>query len=224
MARTASPGWLVYACRTSYAADLVEVVWRTGAEVRALVDNWPGEPLEVTTAEVVEAHAITDEFAECPVVVAPTVPGNRFSARQDAIDRGLTSFPALIDPTSTVARTAQIGTGTTINAGAVIGAATALGEFVCVNRSASIAHDNAVHDFATIGPGCVLGGFVTVGAGAFLGVGAICAPEISIGANATVGAGAVVIRDVAPNTVVVGNPAKVLKVSDSGYGGVSVPV
>jgi sugar O-acyltransferase (sialic acid O-acetyltransferase NeuD family) len=219
-----SPGWLVFACRTSYAADLVEVIWRTGGEVRALVDNWTGEPLHDAVAEVIEAQAITEELAECPVVVAPTVPGHRFSAQRDAVERDLRSFPALIDPTSIVARTADIDDGATINAGVVIGARTALGEFVCVNRSASIAHDNTIHDFATIGPGCVLGGFVTVGRGAFLGVGAICAPEVSIGANATVGAGAVVIRDVAPNTVVVGNPAKALKVSDSGYGGVSVPV
>jgi acetyltransferase EpsM len=200
------------------------MIWRTGAEVRALVDNWPGEPLTGAVVEVVEVHAISDDFADCPVVVAPTVPGHRYSARLDAVGRGLRSFPALIDPTSTVARTADIGDGTTINAGVVIGATAVLGEFVCVNRSASIAHDNTIHDFATVGPGCVLGGFVTVGRGAFLGVGAICAPEVSIGDNATVGAGAVVFRDVAPNTVVVGNPARILKVSDSGYGGVSVPV
>ena len=52
----------------------------------------------------------------------------------------------------------------------------------------------------------------------------MCAPGVTVGANATVGAGAVVVRDVAPNTVVVGNPAKTLRTDDPGFGGVSVPV
>lgn len=224
MATAASLGWLVYACRTSYASELVETIWRTGEEVRALIDNWPGEPIKDAAAEVIEAVALPDVLIGCPVAVAPTVPGHRYRARLDAVERGLTYFPALVDPTAVVARTATIGRGSTINAGAIIGASTVLGEFVCVNRSASIAHDNAIHAFATIGPGCVLGGFVTVGRGAFLGVGAVCAPEVSIGANATVGAGAVVMRDVAPNTVVVGNPAQALRTTEGGYGGVSVPV
>lgn len=46
--------------------------------------------------------------------------------------------------------------------------------------------------------------------GASIGSGAIILPGITIGENSLVGAGAVVTRDVAPNTTVVGNPAKVL--------------
>ncbi len=65
---------------------------------------------------------------------------------------------------------------------------------------------------------------VTVATGAFLGAGAVLAPGVTIGANAVVGAGAVVVRDVPPGAVVVGNPAKVLRQSDVGYGGVAVPV
>ncbi len=47
-------------------------------------------------------------------------------------------------------------------------------------------------------------------AGASIGGGATILPGICIGAGATVGAGAVVTRDVAPNTTVVGNPARIL--------------
>lgn len=52
---------------------------------------------------------------------------------------------------------------------------------------------------------------ITVGDGAWLGGGAIVLPGITVGADAVVGAGAVVTRDVTPRTVVVGNPARVIR-------------
>ena len=51
----------------------------------------------------------------------------------------------------------------------------------------------------------------TMRRGARIGGGAILLPGIEIGEEAFVGAGAVVTRDVAPRTLVVGNPARVLR-------------
>ncbi|MEM8906022.1 MAG: acetyltransferase [Actinomycetota bacterium] len=216
--------WLVYACRTSYAGELVEMIGRRGESVRALLDNWDGPAIESAPAPVVPVAELDPTMRALPTVIAPTTPGNRHRARLDAEQHGLTRFPVLVDPTAVVAASASLGVGTTVNAGAVIGASTMTGRMVCVNRSASIGHDGVLHDYASLGPGCLLGGHVTIGTGAFLGVGAVCAPEVTVGANATVGAGAVVVRDVAPNTVVVGNPARPLRTDDPGYGGVGVPV
>jgi len=47
--------------------------------------------------------------------------------------------------------------------------------------------------------------------GASIGSGATILSNVTIGENAIVGAGSVVTRDVPPNTIVVGNPAKVLR-------------
>jgi len=41
--------------------------------------------------------------------------------------------------------------------------------------------------------------------------GAVVLPWVTIGARSVVGAGAVVVRDVPPDTVVVGNPARVVR-------------
>ncbi len=51
----------------------------------------------------------------------------------------------------------------------------------------------------------------TIRRGARVGGGAILCPNIEIGEDAFVGAGAVVTKDVAARTVVVGNPARVLR-------------
>lgn len=46
---------------------------------------------------------------------------------------------------------------------------------------------------------------------AWIGAGATIFPGVTVGENSVVGAGSVVTHDVEPNTIVVGNPAKVIK-------------
>lgn len=50
-----------------------------------------------------------------------------------------------------------------------------------------------------------------IGHDTWIGHGAIVKPEVTVGNGAIVGAGAVVTRDVAPYTIVAGNPARVLR-------------
>ncbi len=52
---------------------------------------------------------------------------------------------------------------------------------------------------------------ITIEDNAWLGGGAIVLAGVVVGENAIVGAGAVVTRDVPPNTVALGNPARVVR-------------
>ena len=52
---------------------------------------------------------------------------------------------------------------------------------------------------------------IVIGDNAWLGGGVIVGPGVTIGANSVIGAGAVVIRDIPPDVVAVGNPARVLR-------------
>ena len=52
---------------------------------------------------------------------------------------------------------------------------------------------------------------VHIGKNAWIGAGATILPGVTIGDNAVVGAASVVTRDVAPDTIVAGNPARVIK-------------
>lgn len=53
--------------------------------------------------------------------------------------------------------------------------------------------------------------FTVIRKGASIGSGATILANISIGENAIVGAGSVVTKDVPPNTIVAGNPARILR-------------
>jgi maltose O-acetyltransferase len=52
---------------------------------------------------------------------------------------------------------------------------------------------------------------IVIGDNVWLGGGAIVLPGVTIGANTVVGAGAVVVRDLPPDVVAVGNPARVVR-------------
>lgn len=52
---------------------------------------------------------------------------------------------------------------------------------------------------------------ITIGNDVWIGGSATILPGVTIGDNAVIGAGSVVTRDVMPNTIVAGNPAKVIR-------------
>ncbi len=52
---------------------------------------------------------------------------------------------------------------------------------------------------------------ITIGDNVWLGGGAVVCPGVTIGENTVVGAGAVVTRDLPPNVVAVGSPARVVR-------------
>lgn len=52
---------------------------------------------------------------------------------------------------------------------------------------------------------------IVIGNNVWIGAGSIILPGVSVGDNAVIGAGSVVTKNVAPNTVVAGNPAKLIK-------------
>src|SRR5215470_6666777 len=194
--------WLLYACRSAYAAEVAEIIWRTGGDVAALVDNLPDGPQPSPIARVLAPADLADEECALPAAIPLITPGHRVAVAAEARAAGVRWFPPLVDPTAVIARTAAIAEGAIVNALAVIGARSRVGAFVHVNRSASIGHDADLGDFVTVGPGAVLAGHVTVESGAFVGAGAVVGPKVRIGARSTVGAGAVVMRDVPASVTV----------------------
>ena len=216
--------WVMYACQTAYAAEVAEILWRCGHSILRLVDNLTPYAGTCDLGPTIAPADLTPDEREQPTVVPLLTPGYRWTAVAQAMEIGLTSFPGLVDPTATIARTADLATGVVVNAATVVGARTRLGRFVHLNRSTSIGHDVDLAPFVTVGPGCVLSGSVRVATGAFLGAGSVCAPEVSIGANTVVGAGAVVVRDLEPHCIAVGNPARIIRSDISGYADAGVPV
>lgn len=113
--------------------------------------------------------------------------------------------------TSVIADGVAIGDGTVLFAGTVINPGVSIGEFAVVNTGATVDHDCILEDGAEVGPGAHLAGSVICREGAFVGIGACVIQGVEIGARAIVGAGSVVLTDVAADTTVAGNPARLLR-------------
>lgn len=113
-----------------------------------------------------------------------------------------------VHPATSVHESVSLGPGSVVFAGAVVQPDSRIGAHSIVNTAASIDHDCRLGEFVHVAPGASVAGGVTLGRGAFLGVGCSVLPGLTIGEWAVVGAGATVIRDVAPNAIVKGVPAR----------------
>lgn len=103
------------------------------------------------------------------------------------------------------------GPGVQMLPSCVVNAGATLGANVIVNSGAIVEHDCTLGDHVHVATGARLASTVQIGTGAHVGAGATVKQGVRIGEWAIVGAGAVVVKDVAPNTTVVGVPAKALQ-------------
>ncbi len=110
-----------------------------------------------------------------------------------------------------VSRFTEIGVGTVIMPKVCINAEVKIGNHCIINTAAVIEHECRIEDFVHISPNASLAGNIIIKKGAHVGLGANILQGITVGENAVIGAGAVVLEDVPDNTIVVGNPARIIR-------------
>lgn len=120
-------------------------------------------------------------------------------------------FGNIIHPSAILTHRVTFGEGVVITAGCIFTNQVHIGNHVYVNLDCTICHDAVLEDFATVSPGVHVSGNVTLCEGCYIGTGVVIIEKRTIGAWSLIGAGSVVIADLPPNSVALGNPAKVIK-------------
>ena len=204
---------------SGHSKVLAEVIHLRGGRVVALFDN---DSKAISTLPGVQIYYGETGFRNWLAANGPinglncgvAIGGSRGKDRQDIYEllcaKGL-AFPPIIHPSAVVSISATFADGCQILANAVVSASVSIGRMCIVNNSATIDHDCNIENGVHIAPGAILCGCVHVGDNAMVGAGAVILPRIQIEENAVIGAGAVVTKNVPAGSVVVGNPARVVR-------------
>ena len=121
-------------------------------------------------------------------------------------------FATLIHPTAIVPKGfCSIGYGVMMAPLAQLSPDTTVEDNCILLPNSFLGHDSTMEKFSHITANSVIGGNVKIGTGAHIGTNATVREDINIGKFSLVGSGAVVLKDVPDNAIVVGNPARILK-------------
>lgn len=162
------------------------------------IDNFPN--IEEAPSFIGDGHFINGISSEDSYLLIPEI-----------IKRsGIKHFATVIHPSAVISAKARIGTGVFIGANTVVCADAQIGDHCIILQNTTINHHSIVCDYSTVSSNVCILGYVTIGYNAFIGGGASIKPRVRIGESALVGMGSVVTKDVDPDKIVCGNPARVM--------------
>ncbi len=185
-----------------------------GEDIQAFVENKSGVLFG-------EWNAIKSILDQNEVTIEDYVVEN--DRRNSAIPLlDLKGINARIEPGAIIRDQVEIGDGCVIMMGASINIGSVIGSGTMIDMNAVLGGRATVGKNCHIGAGTVLAGVieppsakpVVIEDDVVIGANVVVLEGVTVGKGAIVAAGAIVTKDVAPNTLVAGTPAKVLKEID----------
>lgn len=116
-----------------------------------------------------------------------------------------------IHPTATVCRSTKMGYGNAIQAGTVVGSNTVMGNHNTFNSMCLFGHDTTIGNHNFFAAHALIGSNVKMGDFVFMGLNTAVNNMIEINDNIMIGMGSNVIKSLASDQLVLGNPAKFIK-------------
>ena len=212
------------------AQEIIEYIRTSEKKTPVKVYIWEKQPVEFPGCQVFSgAQGCKIVFGDWKDI-GPVLQSNEFvhvevenNCRNSAIPMlDMKDIPARIEPGAIIREQVQIGKNAVIMMGAIINIGAIIGEGTMIEMGAVLGGRATVGKNCHVGAGAVLAGViepasatpVVVEDNVLIGANAVVIEGCRIGENSVVAAGAVVVSDVAPNTVVAGCPARVIKVKD----------
>lgn len=188
-------------------------------DIIGIIDNYKPKGSKVLDIEVIgrdeDLKTFYEDGIEYALITVGSIKDNlkRKTLFDMAKNLGF-KFPIIISSEAIVDKSVDIDEGTVIMPGSIVNVGSVIGKNCIVNSGSIIEHDCKIGNHCHIAPGVHISGEVEIDDLSFVGIGSTVIQGVKIGKNVTIGAGSVVIRDITENTIVVGNPAKVIKNKD----------
>ena len=212
------------------AQEIIAYIRTSPKKTPVKVYVWEDAPVDFPNCHIFPAgegcKIVFGDWAD----VGPVLKSNRFrhveienGCRNSAIPMlDLKDIPARIEPGAYIREQVTIGKNAVIMMGAVLNIGAVVGEGTMIDMGAVLGGRATVGSRCHVGAGAVLAGVVEPASATpviveddvLIGANAVVIEGCRIGHGAVVAAGAIVVEDVAPNTVVAGCPARVIKQKD----------
>jgi len=194
-----------------------EVIWLAREcteqwDIIGILDDNP-TMLGQTFCDIKVIGAISDciNYPDVQFVVALSSTRTRKAVVQRMLACGTVNFATLIHPSVLQSGYVEIGAGCIITAGCILTTQITFGQHSIINLACTVGHDVVAGNFCTLAPQVAVSGNVTFGDGVEIGTGATIIQGLTIGQGSFAGAGSVVSKDIPPNVLAVGIPARQIK-------------
>jgi sugar O-acyltransferase (sialic acid O-acetyltransferase NeuD family) len=117
----------------------------------------------------------------------------------------------LIDPSTIVSSTANIGEGVIITPFCSISSSVILSKNTAINTNTIIGHDITIGEHTVVSSFVNVGGACIVGSDSYLGMGVQIKEGLTIGSKVILGMGSVVFNNIPDSVIALGNPARVMR-------------
>lgn len=192
-----------------HAKVINDCIFENGYKTRAVFDD-NKEIISLMDIPVLHRYEST-LFMDCRMIISV---GNNI-IRKKLVRKTEHSFGIVTHPGAYISKSSCIEDGTVIFQNAVVQPSVIIGHHCIINTSSVIEHDCTISDFVHISPNATICGGVNIGEGSHIGAASVIIPGIKIGKWVTVGAGSVIIRDVPDHATIVGNPGRIIKITEN---------
>lgn len=153
--------------------------------------------------------------SECEFIIASGEPYLLEALSNKVLDNGY-YLTHLISNDVTVESNMHLMSGCVIQEKAIISCNISIGVSTCIGFSSILHHDVKIGDYCYIAANSTICGNAKIGNRTFIGAGSVIRDEINIGSNCIIGMGSVVVKDIPENSIVYGNPARIISQNSRG--------
>ena len=147
-------------------------------------------------------------FKDVNIVVGISFPEIKRQVIHKLIKNQSLAFPTLLHRNAWISEGVSVGLGSVIYPGNCINYGSEIGDFVVMNMNCSLGHHTKIGSFTSLAPGVNTGGHTQIGQGVDVGIGVSTIQNVKIGDQSVIGGQSMVIREVMPESTVMGIPAR----------------